>query len=138
MQKENFSQDDLMRLVNQQQQEQVAKDIIESHIKILSASYDKAVTYTNVIVIGGYASFFGLWSVSKPYLSAVQARWAALIMLLSVSTFVFFEVYKMVVMYRSRFLGQGCCRIGPDLQGALVGDRRSYANCVRRVFVTTQ
>ena len=25
-----------------------------------------------------------------------------------------------------------------DLQDALVGDRRSYANCVRRVFVTTQ
>lgn len=40
-------------------------------------------------------------------------------------------------VYRSRFLGHGCCRIGPDLQGALVGDRRSYANCVRRVFVTT-
>lgn len=41
-------------------------------------------------------------------------------------------------MYRARFLGHGCCRIGPDLQGALVGDQRSYANYVRRVFVTTQ
>jgi hypothetical protein len=39
-------------------------------------------------------------------------------------------------LYRSRFLGHGCCGIGPDLQGALVGDRRSSANCVRRVFVT--
>jgi hypothetical protein len=102
MQKENPSRDDLMRLLEQQQQERVAKDIIEMHIKILSASYDKAVTYTNVIIIGGYASFFGLWSLSKPYLSAVQARWAALIMLLSVSTFVFFEVYKMMVTTREQ------------------------------------
>ena len=52
------------------------------------------------------------------------------------------EVLQMVTLYeslyRSRFLGHGCCRIGPDLQGALVGDRRSYANCVSRVFVTPQ
>jgi hypothetical protein len=41
------------------------------------------------------------------------------------------------LLYRSRFLGHGCCRIGPDLQGALVGDWRSYANGVRRAFVTT-
>mgnify|MGYP001260409379 FL=1 len=100
MQKEDFNHDDLVRLMKHQEQERVAKAIIESHVKILSAGYDKAVTYTNVIVIGGYASFFGLWSVSKPYLSAVQARWAGLIMLLSVSTFVFFEVYKMVVTTR--------------------------------------
>lgn len=57
MQKENFDHDDLVRLMRQQEQERVAKTIIESHVKILSAGYDKAVTYTNVIVIGGYASF---------------------------------------------------------------------------------
>jgi len=102
MQKENPSGYDLMRLLEQQQQERVAKDIIESHVKILSAGYDKAVTYTNVIVIGGYASFFGLWSLSKPYLSAFQARWAAPIMLLSVTTFVLFEVYKMTVTTREQ------------------------------------
>jgi hypothetical protein len=41
------------------------------------------------------------------------------------------------VLYRSRFLGHSCCRIGLDFQGASVGARRSYANCVRRVFVPT-
>jgi hypothetical protein len=44
---------------------------------------------------------------------------------------------RIEVVYRSRFLGHGCCCIGPDRQGALVGNRPSYAKCVRRVFVTT-
>jgi len=92
---------DLIRQLAQQQQEKLANDIIESQIKIVSASYDKAVTYTNIVVIGGYASFFGLWSLTKQYLTATQALWAALIMLASVCTFVFFEVYKMIITTRA-------------------------------------
>lgn len=87
---------DLARLLEEQQQRKIANDIIETNIKIVSATYDKAVAYTNVIIIGGYAGFFGLWSLTKGYLTATQARWSALIMLVSVCTFVFFEVYKMI------------------------------------------
>jgi uncharacterized membrane protein (DUF2068 family) len=88
---------DPIRLAAQQQQEKAVNDIVETQIKIVSATFDKAVAYTNVIVIGGYAAFFGLWSLTKQYMTAMQARWAALLMLLSASTFVFFEVYKMIV-----------------------------------------
>ncbi|HMJ50395.1 MAG TPA: hypothetical protein VK440_07510 [Burkholderiales bacterium] len=75
-------------------------DIIERQIKIVSAMYDKAVAYTNVIVIAGYAGFFGLWALTKQYLTSTQARLAALFMLASICAFVFFEVYKMVVSTR--------------------------------------
>ncbi|HSA64550.1 MAG TPA: AIPR family protein [Nitrospira sp.] len=40
-------------------------------------------------------------------------------------------------VYRSRFLGHGCCRIRPDLWVALFGDRRSCANGVRRFLRAT-
>jgi uncharacterized membrane protein (DUF2068 family) len=88
---------DMMRVVAHQQQEKVAAEIIESQIKIVSASYDKAVAYTNLIILGGYASFFGLWHLTKDYIGFKQALWAALLMLVSVCVFVFFEVYKMTV-----------------------------------------
>jgi len=36
-----------------QKQEQIAKEIIDIQIKILSAIYDKAIAYTHVIIIAG-------------------------------------------------------------------------------------
>lgn len=95
---------DLSRLAEtlaQQERDRISREIVETQIKIVSALYDKAVAYTNVIILGGYASFFGLWSLTKPYLPPALARLAALLMLLSVLTFVLFEVFKMVVTTRS-------------------------------------
>jgi hypothetical protein len=73
------------------------KDAIENTIKVSSAVYDKAAAYTNLIVVAGYASFFGLWSLTKPYLSPRWALIAALLMGLSMAVFVFFEIAKMIV-----------------------------------------
>ena len=78
-----------------EEQKRVAKEIIDAHIKILSASYDKAIAYTNIIIIAGYASFFAMWSFTKEFLSPREVLWSALIMSISIVTFVFFEVYKM-------------------------------------------
>jgi len=35
----------------------------------LGASYEKAMAYTNLIVVAGYAGFFALWQITKDYLS---------------------------------------------------------------------
>ncbi len=81
----------------QKKQEDVAQAIIDSQIKIISALYDKATAYTNLIIIGGYAGFFGLWSLTKDYLSKEQVLWTALFMAISLVSFVFFEIYKMII-----------------------------------------
>jgi uncharacterized membrane protein len=83
-----------------QKQEQIAKEIIDIQIKILSAIYDKAIAYTHVIIIAGYAGFFGIWSFTKQYLSVGYVLWSALFMSFSIATFVLFEVYKMYVTGR--------------------------------------
>jgi hypothetical protein len=68
----------------------------EALSKIVSVVYDKAAAYTNVIVIAGYASFFALWSSTKPVLSSRLAISAILSMTVSATAFIAFETFKMI------------------------------------------
>jgi len=92
---------DVIRQAAEKQQIELGERIIETQIKILTVSYDKGMAYVNVIVIAGYAAFFGLWTLTKVYLSKDTAIWAALLMLISAATFVFFQVYQMVFIAQS-------------------------------------
>lgn len=83
--------------LSEEQQKRVAKEIIDSQINIIGALYDKAATYTNIIIIAGYASFFGLWSLTKEHLNKEQILWAAIFISISLISFVFFEVVKMII-----------------------------------------
>jgi hypothetical protein len=92
---------DMMRQSAEKQEIELGEKIIETQIKILTVSYDKGMAYVNVVVIAGYAAFFGLWTLTKPYLAKDAAIWAALLMLISAGTFVFFQVYQMVFIAQS-------------------------------------
>jgi hypothetical protein len=78
------------------------EEFIEMQMKIISASYEKAMAYTNLIIVAGYAGFFALWQITKDYLSRNQVLWSALLMLISIILFVVFEIYK--AYYSSRTL----------------------------------
>ena len=117
---------DLVREAAEKQQREIAEKIVETQIKIITATYDKAVAYTNLIVVSGYAAFFGLWTLTKVHLSKPLALWAALFMLLSGATFAFFEVYKMIFTsnrlikayagFSDRIKGQPASKILEELQ----------------------
>lgn len=77
---------------------------INNNIKYLQTAYEKAQAYANLVIFAGYGGFFGLWQITKDYLGPKQAIGAALLMLFSISFFVFFEVYKVHV--RGRQLGR--------------------------------
>jgi hypothetical protein len=70
--------------------------MIDLQNKIASTLYDKSITYTNLIIMAGYAGFFGLWSYTKNLLTTKQVFWSALFLIISLSVFVFFEVGKMI------------------------------------------
>lgn len=74
--------------------DKTAKDTLDFYIRLQSATFDQASRYTNLIVAAGYGAFFGLWSMTKNYLTPTQARLAAVSMLFSATVFVLFEVYK--------------------------------------------
>lgn len=83
---------------NEREQKRLAEAAIETQIKVMSAVFDKSAAYTNLMILAAYAGFFGLWQLTKDYLTKQFALWSALLMLASVVMFVLFEVIKMVVI----------------------------------------
>ena len=81
---------------HQNQQEATAEKMIDALNKIVAFSYDKAAAYTNVVLVAGYASFFALWSTTKPVLTHWLSLTALLLMTISATVFVLFELYKMI------------------------------------------
>ncbi len=77
------------------QQEDAMSKVIDVNMKILAAAYDKAISYTQVVIMVGYGSFFAMWSFTRDSLSKRQVLWSAIFMSISIVTFVLFEVYQM-------------------------------------------
>jgi DNA transposition AAA+ family ATPase len=85
----------LAKEAEERRQKELVDKLVETQTKVVTASYDRATAYTNVIIVAGYAAFFGLWTLTKTYISKPLALWAALLMAFSAATFMIFEVYKM-------------------------------------------
>lgn len=79
---------------------QALDEIVEAQIKVVTATFNSAVAYTNLIMLAGYAGFFGLWQLAAEYLSKNEKLWSALLILVSLLLFVAFEVVKMIVIAR--------------------------------------
>lgn len=78
--------------------ERIATDISNAQLRVVSATFHRSVAYTNLMLAGGYAGFFGLWQLTKEFIAKDQALWAALLMLVSIVTFILFEVIKMIII----------------------------------------
>ena len=78
--------------------------VVETQIRIIAGSYEKANAYTNLIILAGYAGLFALWQFTKDHLSRTQSTISALLLLTSIVIFVLFEIYK--AHYTSRLLRQ--------------------------------
>ena len=95
--------EDLVKQLAQRAQEQHKKELldeydkrIEDMIKIVSALYDKAAAYANLIMAAGYAAFFAVWANMKALMSPAQMRISALAMTVSLIIFVSWELTKMI------------------------------------------
>lgn len=94
---------ELVKQLAQKAQEQQKKELqaahdkrIEDLIKILSALYDKAAAYANLIMAAGYAAFFAVWANMKSFMSPTQMRVSAIAMTVSLVVFVAWELTKMI------------------------------------------
>jgi hypothetical protein len=72
------------------------EETIQILIRIMSASYDKSVSYTNIFMIGGYASFFTVWAKSYEHFSRFYMGLAGVLMFISLLVFIVWELYKMI------------------------------------------
>lgn len=80
----------------QRQQEEATQRDIDIKIKIISAGYDRAIAYTNLITLAGYAGIFTTWSLSKDFLPEFTAILIGLLLGISLFIFCSWEVTKMV------------------------------------------
>lgn len=99
MQPENFAE--LLRQSAEANAKRQAAEAIETQVKVLSALFDKSAAYTNLMILAGYAGYFGLWQLTKEFLTKQYALWSALLILCSLVTFVFFEVVKMLIIHHN-------------------------------------
>jgi hypothetical protein len=70
------------------------KDVM---LEMQAAAFDRAQTYTTVVIFGGYAGLFAIWTLTREHLAREVSLWVALLLGISVLTFVLFEIFKMVV-----------------------------------------
>jgi len=70
---------------------------VEIMIRVMSALFDKAAAYTNLIVVAGFAGFFAVWGSMKAHLSQVEMFTSALCITISLTVFIFWEVFGMLV-----------------------------------------
>jgi cation transport ATPase len=72
----------------------------DKHVALLMQLNEKqmisAATYTNLILVAGYAGFFGFWSTLSPRLPLWLYSLCGLLALLSLMLFVSWEVIKMI------------------------------------------
>jgi len=74
---------------------------IEQQKQILSHLYQKAGSYTNLVMLAGYAGIFGIWQFTHELLSRRVTMWVALLISLSLMLFVGYEVWKMIFPRKS-------------------------------------
>lgn len=78
-----------------EQQQALADQYRDTVADIQSRLFDKAVTYSNLIMAAGYAGGFTIWGNIKEQLPACANIWIALLLGISLSIFVFYQVWKM-------------------------------------------
>jgi predicted histidine transporter YuiF (NhaC family) len=73
-----------------------AEDPIKAVTRFLDEQHDREGRYTQTVTVVGYAGFLGLWQIAKDYVTAAEARLALVLMLVSLTLFVLWEVVSMV------------------------------------------
>lgn len=72
------------------------RKVVDLMSEIQGKMIDRAAAYTNLILIGGYAGIFTVWSNSKATLPMRANILVAGSVLLSLTVFIGFEIYKMI------------------------------------------
>jgi hypothetical protein len=97
-----------------------AASILKELADFQSAMYDKASTYTKVIMGLGYGGFFAAWSGTKAHLSPKLLVGSALLVTLSLVLYIVFEISQtMIASYLSIEFANTVNKPGADVSAAL-------------------
>jgi hypothetical protein len=82
---------------NDPRQKEFAEKQKEIIIDIQSRLYDKTAAYSNIIMLGGYAGGFTIWSYTKAELTHRANVLTALLLGFSLFVFILHEIYKIII-----------------------------------------
>jgi hypothetical protein len=82
--------------LSQAVEKRTAEDAREAVIEMHSRLYEKEAAYTNLILLGGYVGAFAIWHSTISLMTPRGIALVALLLGLSLFSFVFFEVYKVL------------------------------------------
>lgn len=77
---------------------EMERQTLREHQAFVKDNFDKAEQYLKAIQLGGYAAFFALWSIVGANLSTIWAALTGLLMLISVTSFVIWEICKSTIL----------------------------------------
>lgn len=106
-----------------------SQDLLEAKKQILAESFSQARAYTNVIILAGYAGIFAIWNFTRDFLDPSVALSSALFLTLSVSGFVAWEIFAMIVRGRS-MLGLSRAVNNPDRFEELLREHQENQHAV--------
>lgn len=98
-----MSPDELPRIVTElqaQAQVQAEEKQLKALVEINTKAFDRSAAYNNIILVAGYAGGFTIWSFTRAQLSDKANVAIALGLLVSLATFITFEVIKMLATGR--------------------------------------
>ena len=77
------------------------EELHAAQLGFLKENYSQAKAYFNLVIVAGYAGFFGLWKLADQNLSDGEKLWSALLLSVSLTSFVAWEVGQMIFTSRS-------------------------------------
>lgn len=77
-------------------EEDRATKIMKFHIESISIAFDKVSVYTNIVILGGYGAYWGIWKETKDHIAWAFSAVAMILIILSIAVFICFEVFKMI------------------------------------------
>ena len=69
------------------------QEFIAKQKELVTSSYEQAKNYSNIIMLGGYAGLFAIWNFTKNDIEQWQSISVGLLAMISVLSFVLFEIY---------------------------------------------
>ncbi|RFC37966.1 MAG: hypothetical protein DID89_2727548617 [Candidatus Nitrotoga sp. CP45] len=79
----------------------VDKELLNAQKELTALTFGQAQAYTNVVLLAGYAGFFAIWSFIKPYITKEQVLWSGLLIALSLTAFMLWEIFRQFHQSRS-------------------------------------
>ncbi len=100
------------------------REMLEAQKELLAHTFSQAQSYTNLIIVAGYAGFFAIWTQMASEMAPATKFWSGFLISLSVAGFIAWEVYGMILRSKA-MLGIARAVSDPERYEELILEHRA-------------